>query len=1283
MSKPLIVLVFFIFCLTFEANAQCPDVTAVMGVVQSPTSISVSWTPPTPGIFDPEGYHVFYRKVGDPTFSSTTQHKSPWINEIKYRGVNEGFEIIGPDELDLNCYKVQLFRANGSRTAGNNGIRNLSGKFNQINATNNYFEAIWDPENFDSGGGYIALYYEGNSCDCPREDFLVEFLAYGNPASPDTMAATVHPILDNAVIQSTSSTLSSTNSIGLTDFDPGDTPNDFSWQEMTPSPNALNVGQVVYPKLAGSNNLITIEDLVPCTEYEFFIRSDCSGTNIGNIVASSTTYTTQNSIKDAAFFENGTVLITELKICEGVNPNFIAAIDFQPVLTDNTCSIQTTYFITTPAGIIVNSFPSVAAVNNAIQTLPNNPYLIQAIGHHNNLSGTGFGDDINNVTSTSCLRLSSFPIDLKVFNIPTITTTPTVNPSQCGSSTGSITVNITGDNPALGTMSYKLNSNPWSTNSIFTNLPAGINTILVQYTDAVGNLNPNNCFASTTIILTDPSGPVVATSPSPVSCNGGNDGGIVLNPPGGANYSYAWSNGAMTQNIGNLVSGNYAVTITDGNTNCTSVITGISVTEPPAITITISNQVDPSCNGGNDGSATASAVGGSPGYSYTWSSGATSSTANDLVPGTNSVTVVDINGCSSIQTFTLGNPPPINISAIEDSPVVCNGEANGSATITANGGTTPYTYLWDSGETTLTANLLNAGNHSYTVTDNNGCTNIGSVTINEPDVLGSNMPAVTNISCNGVNDGEATIAATGGNSPYTYAWSNGETTVKANSLAPGTTSYTVTDDNGCTFVSSVIVTQPDLLSATAVVNQNVSCNGLMDGVGMITATGGTGPYTYIWGSSPQPPTVSNLPAGSTIFAVIDANGCVSTGTIFVNQPNVLSVNAVINSDATCNGSADGVGTISANGGTMPYQYMWGSTISGPTATNLPPGANIFSVVDANGCISTGTIFVDQSASWSVSISTTNPTCFGVNDGVAIASQVGGGLPPFTYLWNTVPIQTNSAATGLSAGNYSLSVTDYNNCTVIETVQINDPPAVVVDLGPDVTSCAPPNTIIDGMNAGLFSYEWSNGYNSSAINVSSYGIYSLTITDTNGCKGTDEIEFVSSGYNPHVRNDTSIIFGTNVQLYAGGGDTYMWTPKDDLSCEFCTNPIASPKMTTDYTVVISAVDGCVDTLHIKVTVELEEGNTVLVPDLITPNGDSKNDKFTVYITNGEYQDAIVKIFNRTGAQVYEGEVNDSGNFWDGTYYNDGKLLPDGSYWYMIVDNNAIIKKGGVTMIGSTK
>ncbi|MFN5418976.1 MAG: SprB repeat-containing protein, partial [Sphingomonadales bacterium] len=212
--------------------------------------------------------------------------------------------------------------------------------------------------------------------------------------------------------------------------------------------------------------------------------------------------------------------------------------------------------------------------------------------------------------------------------------------------------------------------------------------------------------------------------------------------------------------------------IFDGSTVITSV---------PAVTASILTQTNVTCNGLSNGAGTVTATGGQTPYTYLWSTGATSNTLSGRAAGTYTVTVTDLNGCASTATLTISEPAALVASILTQTNVTCNGLSNGSGTVTETGGTAPYTYLWSTGATTSTLSGRAAGTYTVTVTDFNGCASTTTLTITQPDALGSTMTQ-TNVSCNGGNDGAATISVTGGTTPYTYLWSTGDMTAGVTTL---------------------------------------------------------------------------------------------------------------------------------------------------------------------------------------------------------------------------------------------------------------------------------------------------------------------------------------------------------------------------------------------------------------------------------------------------------------------------------------------------------------------
>lgn len=377
----------------------------------------------------------------------------------------------------------------------------------------------------------------------------------------------------------------------------------------------------------------------------------------------------------------------------------------------------------------------------------------------------------------------------------------------------------------------------------------------------------------------------------------------------------------------------------------------------------------------SDGTATVTASGVAP-YTYLWSDGQINQTANNLAAGSYTVTVTDDIGCEITENVTV-NSNNTTITASSSTTDASCGNADGTATTTPNNGTSPYTYLWSNGQTTQTANNLAAGSYSVTVTDANGCTGIISgIVVSNPNSPTSSASVSSNyngaeVSCNGATDGEATASATGGTSPYSYLWSDGQTTATANNLPAGTYTVTVTDDVSCSSVSTVTITEPDALAATDVVT-DVSCNGDSNGEIDLTVTGGTGTYTFSWSNSATTEDVTGLTADTYSTTVTDVNGCsLSVGPITVSEPDAIVLTETT-TDVTLPGGSDGAIDLTVSGGTPTYTYSWDNGATTEDISGLTAGSYICTVTDDNGCTEQITVTVmDGVASLDNSISGVN------------------------------------------------------------------------------------------------------------------------------------------------------------------------------------------------------------------------------------------------------------------------------------------------------------------------
>lgn len=447
----------------------------------------------------------------------------------------------------------------------------------------------------------------------------------------------------------------------------------------------------------------------------------------------------------------------------------------------------------------------------------------------------------------------------------------------------------------------------------------------------------------------------IANATANVTCNGGSNGNATATPSGGtAPFTYSWSNGTTsvvsTSNpTGSILSaGSYTVTVQDAN-GCTATAS-VTITQPAPLYVDIPLATNVSCVAGT---ATASVSGGTSPYTYNWSPfGQHSSTITGLTPRTYSVTVSDINGCTSnTATVKIGtNPLRDSISSVVQNK--CGGGATGQATLGVKGGTTPYTYQWSNSTTNKTIQTLSNGTYTVIVTDKNLCSATASVTITSPPVLTGSLVGMTGPTCySGVN-GYASVTQSGGTSPYTYAWTpNVGNTASVSGLSCRAYGVIIKDKNGCTAPVNFTVTQP-----VAVVNKqlsvtNVKCNGGNNGAATVGASSGYSPYTYTWNpGSYNGAIVSGLSANTYTVACTDNHGCAAaTIGVKVTQPGQLRDSI---SSKSCSNNLV-TATVGTKNGTSPYTFLWspggGTKV---TMSGLSQGAYTIAITDKNGCSNT-------------------------------------------------------------------------------------------------------------------------------------------------------------------------------------------------------------------------------------------------------------------------------------------------------------------------------------------
>ncbi len=671
-------------------------------------------------------------------------------------------------------------------------------------------------------------------------------------------------------------------------------------------------------------------------------------------------------------------------------------------------------------------------------------------------------------------------------------TTSAVNAS-CGNSNGSATVTASG-----GTAPYTYAWSPAGGNAATaSNLAAGNYTVSI--TDQQGCTDT----AQVTITNTPPLQANISGVVN-VACFGGSTGSATVSVTGGTMpFSYAWSPaGATGATATGLAAGSYQVTVTDANL-CTTTAT-TTLTQPTALVHT-STTTSAAC-GESNGSATVMVSGGTAPYSYSWSPfGGTNASATNLSAGNYVVSITDSNNCVDTVQINVGNIGGVQAMLSMNPPVSCFGGQDGSATVTAVGGTAPYIYTWSpAGGSGATATGLPAGSYFVTITDANQCLSAISVTITQPTALAHTISAQSAV-CGDPN-GSATVIATGGTPPYSYAWSPaGGSGSTANNLAVGNYVVSVTDQAGCLDTAQVAVMALPDVQATIAAVVPASCFGSNTGSAMVVATAGAAPYTYAW--SPGGATtasISGLLAGTYTATVTDANQCTATATATIMQPNALQHTITALKNAACN-MATGSATIQSTGGAAPYTYGWSpSGGNSATAINLLAGNYVVSITDQAGCTDTIQVVIGNIPGVQATIANiVNTSCFGNNNGSATVAATAGALP-YSYIWS--PGGSSAAtANNLTAGIYIVTVTDANQCTATATATVAQPAELQFTTTTSPVTC-------QGMNgsAGItvtggtapYTYNWSPaGGNASTASGLAVGDYSVLVRDQQACTTT--------------------------------------------------------------------------------------------------------------------------------------------------------------------------------------
>ena len=695
------------------------------------------------------------------------------------------------------------------------------------------------------------------------------------------------------------------------------------------------------------------------------------------------------------------------------------------------------------------------------------------------------GDYIVSVTDAStCMSVTTGTI-----NEPdALDASFTVVQGECGESTGSASVTVTGGTPGYF---YQWDSNAGSgVTTTATGLSA--NAYEVTITDA------SSCTHTATVTVGNSNAPALSVSSTDVSCFGAGDGSIDLTVTGGTTpyvYLWTWTGGSsFVEDLSSLEADDYTVMVQDGS-DCW-IGTSVEITEPQlSSSMTVTGTA---CIGGANGSASVSVSSGYQPYSYSWSNSATSSSLSGLTAATYTVVVTDSNGCTVNDTAIVSDPSSI-VSGITATHVSCNGGSDGEADLTVSGGSAPYAYLWDNPAASTIADItvLSAGTYRVLITDSCGVTAMDSIVITEPALLTVSM-TYTDVSCYGGGDGTATATPSGGTTPYNYVWNNGQTDSTAVGLFPGLQAVNVFDLNGCIGANNVTIGEPGALTVAAAAT-DATCNGGSDGTVSLTISGGTVPYEYAWSNGDSTMNISGVSAGTYTVSVTDSCGSLVTSSASVAEPAAPSL-VVATVDVNCNAGNDGSVDLTVSGGTSPYAYLWSNAATTEDITGLVAGTYSVAITDACGLTLADTSAITEPAQLTTSITGNNTTCYALGDGSATVTAAGG-TTPYNYQWSNS--QTSSIAIGLFPGNYSVNVNDDNGCLASALVTITQPDDLVLTISTVEATCNSADgsatvSVTGGTSPYTYLWDDAGAQSTAAAAALVEGTYMVDVTDSNGC-----------------------------------------------------------------------------------------------------------------------------------------------------------------------------------------
>ncbi len=630
-----------------------------------------------------------------------------------------------------------------------------------------------------------------------------------------------------------------------------------------------------------------------------------------------------------------------------------------------------------------------------------------------------------------------------------------------------------------------------------------------------------------------------------------------------------------------------------------------------------------------------------------------------LVGGCDSIVITDLTVLSAIQ---------FNLQVVTQG--VGLGNPNGQVQVAPTGGAGGYSLVWSDGQTgNLATNLIGGDNYCVEVTDQNGCQNDTCFVM--PFYVNF-IPSATGsaVLCLGDQTGTIEFSALGGVPPYQFEWSNTANTVSGSGFIPvdgqviqltglpgGEYSVHISD---IAFDTTLWVTifEPTELTVSITNQTDATCAGDCDGAISVSVLGGTPPYQFSWSNSENSSSITNLCAGNYSLTVTDNNGCTATLDTEIEQPPVFSAVATEVQPVSCFQGSDGRATVTTSANAVTY--LWSNGESSANINNLSGGIYTVTATNAAGCTAVASVLVTAPTQpVSVAIAELQGiACMGDNTGELQATPSGPGSL-FTFTWSNGSIQ--SMATGLVAGNYSVTISNEKGCTATASANLLEPTDIQAEFTTNEITC------LDAADGGIISilqvtggnppytYSADGSFFGQDTDLMGYaaGTNSFFVQDAGGCVK----EFMADIVGPaelviDLGNDKTIDIGDSVKLQLTSSEplsSYLWSPIEGLSCTDCSSPIVAPISSGSYSVTVTTADGCTASDEIFITVNSNQN--VYIPNAFSPNNDGLNDEFMPFTGSSVRSIKSFIIFDRQGNQVFESKnmlLNQPGAGWNGEF-----------------------------------